>query len=100
MSVCDRPWSRRRRRRRWPRNSLALDIANFCQFATDRTSQFVTEPPFLPVPAGAVFGSLRTRTIVRRWRAAMSQFDHLVAAPPGRFDGISRPYGGQEVERL
>jgi isocitrate lyase len=30
----------------------------------------------------------------------MSQFDHLVAAPPGRFDGIRRPYGAAEVERL
>ena len=30
----------------------------------------------------------------------MSEFDRFVAAPPGRFDGISRPYGASEVERL
>ena len=30
----------------------------------------------------------------------MSQFDRFVAAPPGRFDGIARPYGAEEVERL
>ena len=30
----------------------------------------------------------------------MSEFDRLVAAPPGRFDGIARPYAPTEVERL
>ena len=30
----------------------------------------------------------------------MSEFDRFVAAPPGRFEGISRPYGAAEVERL
>ena len=30
----------------------------------------------------------------------MSEFDRLVAAPPGRFDGIARPYSAAEVERL
>jgi isocitrate lyase len=30
----------------------------------------------------------------------MSEFDRFVAAPPGRFDGIARPYGASEVERL
>ncbi len=30
----------------------------------------------------------------------MSEFDRLVAAPAGRFDGIARPYAAAEVERL
>jgi isocitrate lyase len=30
----------------------------------------------------------------------MSDFSHLVPAPQGRFEGISRPYGPEEVERL
>ncbi|MEO7654397.1 MAG: isocitrate lyase [Sphingomicrobium sp.] len=30
----------------------------------------------------------------------MSEFDRLVAAPAGRFDGIARPYSTAEVERL
>ncbi len=30
----------------------------------------------------------------------MTQFDELVPAPPGRFDGIARPYGADEVFRL
>jgi len=30
----------------------------------------------------------------------MSEFDRFVAAPHGRFDGIERPYGAAEVERL
>jgi isocitrate lyase len=30
----------------------------------------------------------------------MSEFDRLVAAPVGRFDGITRPYSVEEVERL
>jgi isocitrate lyase len=30
----------------------------------------------------------------------MSDFAALVPAPPRRFDGIRRPYGAEEVERL
>jgi isocitrate lyase len=30
----------------------------------------------------------------------MTSFSTLVPAPPGRFDGIVRPYGAEEVERL
>ncbi|MEO7601942.1 MAG: isocitrate lyase [Sphingomicrobium sp.] len=30
----------------------------------------------------------------------MSEFDRLVAAPAGRFDGITRPYAAGEVDRL
>jgi isocitrate lyase len=30
----------------------------------------------------------------------MSDFSQVVAAPPGRFDGIERPYGVADVERL
>jgi isocitrate lyase len=30
----------------------------------------------------------------------MADFSHLIPAPPGRFDGIQRPYGPAEVERL
>src|SRR5688500_6544148 len=30
----------------------------------------------------------------------MSDFSHIVPAAPGRFDGISRPYGPEAVERL
>jgi isocitrate lyase len=30
----------------------------------------------------------------------MTSFDQLVPAPPGRFDGIQRPYGADEVLRL
>src|SRR5688572_5740686 len=30
----------------------------------------------------------------------MTDFSHIVPAPPGRFDGISRPYSPADVERL
>src|SRR5687768_6392684 len=30
----------------------------------------------------------------------MSDFSHIVPAAPGRFDGIERPYGPADVERL
>ena len=30
----------------------------------------------------------------------MTSFDHIVVAPPGRFDGIERPYSPQDVLRL
>ena len=30
----------------------------------------------------------------------MADFSHLIPAPPGRFDGIQRPYSPVEVERL
>jgi isocitrate lyase len=33
-------------------------------------------------------------------RRAMTQFDEIISAPPGRFDGIERPYDARDVIRL
>jgi isocitrate lyase len=35
-----------------------------------------------------------------RWRQSMTSFDEVVIAPPGRFDGIERPYSAEDVIRL
>jgi isocitrate lyase len=48
----------------------------------------------------AVGVSLSFDRQIRRWRLSMASFDEVVAAPPGRFDGIERPYTPEEVLRL
>ena len=35
-----------------------------------------------------------------RWRDGMTSYDQCVIAPPGRFDGIERPYSPEDVIRL
>jgi isocitrate lyase len=37
---------------------------------------------------------------IARWRDSMTSFDQCVIAPPGRFDGIERPYTPEDVLRL
>jgi isocitrate lyase len=43
---------------------------------------------------------LPTNAIPSRWRHGMTSFDQCVIAPPGRFDGIERPYSPEDVIRL
>jgi len=46
-----------------------------------------------------VFAALRL-TIKSHEGSTMTQFDQMVPAPAGRFDGITRGYGAAEVEKL
>src|SRR5688572_18909416 len=100
MSVCDISWSRRRRRRRWPRKSLA-DIGEFLS-TSHRVHKSSCDKRTLFAGASSPPSVLQCDIEITRQRRkqCMTSFDQIVVAPPGRFEGISRPYDVAEVLRL
>src|SRR6476620_369851 len=99
MSVCDSELSRRRRRRRWPRKSLA-DIAQRLSTNAKNHKPTCDKPSLFDAPRIASpcfpfrdFGLSYGRT-------AVTSFDGCVAAPAGRFEGIERPYNVEDVLKL
>src|SRR6185503_1571090 len=100
MSVCDLPRSRRRRRRRCPRNNLP-DISGGLSISHKaRKSIFDKVTLFAAFLRGFPCFNTPADIQTRRREASMTSFDQCVAAPPGRFDGIHRPYGPEDVLRL
>jgi isocitrate lyase len=60
----------------------------------------MTKPLFLPVRLRRLCVALTIDKPVAPERNGMTSFDDLIPAPPGRFDGISRPYSADDVLRL
>src|SRR4028118_2199857 len=65
---------------------------------TTSTSQKLSPSPFLLQPLQKSRGSLLLQQF--KQGSPMSDFSHVVSAPPGRFEGIARPYSPEDVLRL
>ena len=60
----------------------------------------MTDRLLLPIRAARLMVLMAAETTLFRWSPVMTSFDQYVPAPLGRFDGITRPYGVEDVARL